>query len=181
VSEPRQTFIAGLGNLLLRDDGIGVHAAAALAADPPSTIEVLDIGTAVLHALSLFGNGAHILAVDAMQAGGVPGSMYLMSGMDSDAPTGGSVHAMGLCAALRTLSDGERMDEVIVLGVEPAEIGYGTELSPVLQAALPRVVETARSIAEAWRQCGRPADRFLKQCHGRCATQGNAKEWRREA
>lgn len=74
---PDDLLIAGLGNVLLRDDGVGVHAVRELQRRPPAGATVVEIGTAVLHGLS-FVEGAHrILLIDAMQAGQSPGTIYL--------------------------------------------------------------------------------------------------------
>lgn len=154
--------IAGLGNLLLCDDGIGVHAAQALAACPPAGAEVLDVGTAVFHALAFLRPGSRVLAIDAMQAGGAPGSLYLLDGREAEIRHArDSIHAMGLCAALRAQPEEGAAVELLLLGVEPAEIRYGMELSPALCHALPGVVAMARNIASLWLASPLPVDRFL--------------------
>jgi hydrogenase maturation protease len=143
--------IAGLGNLLLRDDGIGVHAVTELRRDPPARCEVVDVGTAILHALSFVENAEKLLLIDAVRAGRAPGTVYLFIGNDVRAETSPtSLHSMGLCASIRMLPPEQRPKEILVLGVEPAVIDYGMELSPVVRDVLPRVVATARMIASEW-------------------------------
>ena len=73
---PPRILIAGLGNCLLRDDGIGVHAIRSLQQNPPPGVVVAEVGTAVLDALHLLEWAEKILAIDAMQAGGNPGTLY---------------------------------------------------------------------------------------------------------
>jgi hydrogenase maturation protease len=156
-------IVAGLGNLLLRDDGIGVHAARALAADPPADALILDIGTAVLHALSFLEPGSRVLAIDAVQAGGTAGALYLLDGRAA-APPGAraSAHAWGLGAAMRLLPGGEKKVEILILGVEPERIEYGTDLSPTLAAGLPRLVAKARDLAQRWQTGPRAASEMLR-------------------
>ena len=153
VRHNHRIVIAGLGNLLLRDDGVGVHAVTELQKDPPACGEVIDVGTAVLHAQSLVEDAEKLLLIDAVRADGEPGTVYLFNGDDVRADSSpASLHSMGLCSAIRMLPEDRRPKEVLVLGVEPAVIEYGMELSPVVLAVLPRVVATARMIASEW--CG---------------------------
>jgi hydrogenase maturation protease len=149
-------LIAGLGNLLLQDDGVGVHAVRALAQDPPPGVQVADVGCAVLDALHLIEWADHILAIDAMQAGGAPGTVYRY-GVD-DVAQGAmavSLHELSLTAALRFLT-APHAPHIAILGVEPAVIDYGLDLTPEVEAALPRLIEAARDIVADWRRCPLP-------------------------
>jgi hydrogenase maturation protease len=137
-ARPRH-LVAGLGNFLLRDDGVGVHAVRALRGRLPRSVCVAEVGTAVLQAMHLFERATHILAIDAMKAGGPPGSIYLCraSSLYSTAQPA-SLHEVTLVTALELIPD--HHPEVWVLGVEPEDIDYGLELSPSVAAALPRVL-----------------------------------------
>jgi len=143
-------LIAGLGNLLLQDDGIGIHAVRELQKDPPPGVLVVDIGTAVLTALHLYEWAERVLVIDAMEAGGAPGTMYLCRDRDvADPAIQASLHELSLLAALRFVSPQKR-PEVIVLGVEPETIDYGLHLSPVLESSLPRLTKTVRDLVIGW-------------------------------
>jgi hydrogenase maturation protease len=150
-------LIAGLGNLLLRDDGVGIHAVRALAQAPPPGVQVADVGCAVLDALHLIEWADHILAIDAMQAGGVPGTIYRY-GVDDvaqgEVPM--SLHELSLTAALRFLTK-PHAPHIAILGVEPALIDYSLDLSPEVEASLPRLVQAARDIVADWRRSALPA------------------------
>jgi hydrogenase maturation protease len=153
-------LIAGLGNLLLQDDGIGVHAVKELQKQEPPLPGVLavEVGVAVLDALHLFERADKILAIDAMQAGGSPGTIY--SFRVSDVKEQGcqtSLHELSLLAALRFLPQSVN-PEILILGMEPETINYGLELSPAGQAALPQLVQAAREIVTAWREKTRCLD-----------------------
>ena len=60
-----------------------------------------------------------------------------------------SLHEVDLLAALRFLTSGHR-PEITVLGVEPETIETGLELSPSVQATLPRLVTAAQEIVRRW-------------------------------
>ncbi|MBI4879208.1 MAG: hydrogenase maturation protease [Planctomycetes bacterium] len=145
----RRLLIAGLGNVLLRDDGVGVHAARALLCEDIPGVVVVEIGTAVLDALHLLESAAVVLALDAVQAGGPPGTVYqvLPDGSAGRAPLD-SVHDLDLRRAV-TLLPAERRPRIVVLGVEPAAIEPGLELSPAVRSALPRLLAAVRRAAAA--------------------------------
>lgn len=143
--------IAGVGNLLMQDDGIGVHAAQEILKDPPLGVEVVDVGTSILHALSCLDRAEKILIIDAVRTGHPPGTICVFDGHSAcEAVRTPSLHSMGISSAIRLLSPRVNCAEITVLGVEPEIIGYGTELSPRLQAVLPEVVCVAYAIVAAW-------------------------------
>jgi hydrogenase maturation protease len=149
VRAPR-ILIAGLGNLLLMDDGVGIHSIYELQKAPPPGVTLAEVGVALLPALHLFEEADKVLAIDAMQAGGEPGTIYSFGPRDvAEAECQASLHELGLVAALRFLPEDQR-PEVAILGVEPEKIDYGMELTPVVAAALPELVRAAREIVEGW-------------------------------
>ena len=144
--------ILGMGNLLLTDDGVGPHAAQALACDPPSGACVADVGTDFLSALPFLDSARRAVIIDAVQGGGAPGTIYRLAEEDVVAPQAGSGHALSLLAARKILSPGSPKIEMEILGVEPAVLTYGMELSPVVASVLPRVMDLTREIVTRWRQ-----------------------------
>jgi hydrogenase maturation protease len=146
-----QIAVVGVGNMLRTDDGIGVHAIRALQQSPPCGVALFDIGTAVLHGLTCLQGMKRVLVIDAARGGQPPGTMYLFDApAKPSANAFASIHAMGLCEAMRFLSYSEDAPVLTVLGVEPASLGIGTELSARLQAALPQVVARARATVVQW-------------------------------
>ena len=148
--QPR-ILIAGLGNYLLRDDGIGVHAVRALQQTPPPGAVLADIGTAVLDALHLLEWADKILAIDAMQAGGPPGTLYAF-GVDAVEGPGmqTSLHELNFLAALDFLPRRTK-PEILMVGMEPETIDYGLDLSPAVAAALPELGREVCKIVSGWR------------------------------
>jgi hydrogenase maturation protease len=145
-------LIAGLGNSLLTDDGIGVHIVRELRKDfSPGTLAV-EVGTAVLDALHLIEWADKILAVDAMQAGGLPGTVYASDIHDmEESASRASLHELSLLAALRFLPD-QRRPEVVVLGIEPEKIDYGLDLSSTLLALMPRYLQVVNTLTAGWKR-----------------------------
>jgi hydrogenase maturation protease len=136
--------ILGLGNLLMRDDGVGVHAVRVLAEDPPPGAVVADVGTAVLDALPLLEEADFAIAIDAIDAGKPAGTLYRLSIDAVELPRRtGTLHELTLPAALRLLPE-ESRPPVTVLGVQPEVIEAGMVPSPVVEAAIPRLCEAVR-------------------------------------
>lgn len=139
--------ILGIGNLLMTDDGVGVHAARALAADPPSGTEVVEVGVAVFDALAVLERAPRVIVVDAVDAAAAPGTLLTFE-LDSDAqaPTPASLHAFDLPALVRSIPP-HRRPRVTVVGLQPAVLEMGLELSPLAAARLPALIEAVRGLA----------------------------------
>jgi hydrogenase maturation protease len=140
------TLVLGLGNQLLGDEGVGVHAAEELLRGPlPSGVVVLDVGTAVLDALPAMEVAERIVVVDAVRADRAPGTVYRVPFDEMSHPQViGSVHGFDLSRAL-ALSGRTDQPEVVVIGVEPETIDWSLELSPPVREAMPAVLEAIRA------------------------------------
>ena len=138
--------VLGVGNELMRDDGVGVHVVRRLTREPlDPRVETLEAGTAVADALDLVPEGAAVVAVDAASGGGPPGSIYRFGLGDLAAERGVSLHETSLPEAFALAEvAGAKFGEVVVLGVEPAEVKPGEGLSPTLEARLPVILEAVR-------------------------------------
>jgi hydrogenase maturation protease len=134
------TLILGMGNLLLGDEGVGVHVARALAQrELPPNVAVVEAGTAFLDVLPDIEKADRILLVDAMEGGGAPGSVYRVPFDQCQHPEMlASLHGFDLSRVL-FMAGSNRAPEVMVFGIEPARIEWGTDLSPVIRKVLPAV------------------------------------------
>jgi hydrogenase maturation protease len=146
VSPRKRVVIVGVGNVLLKDEGIGVHVVRALQemrlASPDGDVEVVDGGTS-LGALDRAEGADKLIIVDAACGGGEPGTIYRFT---PDEVSGGpklltSLHDLTLFDSLRMMeSVGNPPRETVIIGVEPAEVDWGLELTPALREKLPDVV-----------------------------------------
>jgi len=138
--------VLGIGNVLMRDDGLGVHILRALREELKNQgVECIEAGTSILDALDLIEPGADVLVLDAASGGEPAGSVYRFGLDDVAARRGISLHEASLpeAFALARLS-GSEFGRVVVLGIEPAEIEVSTELSPALSDKLPAILATVR-------------------------------------
>ena len=152
-------LILGVGNLLMSDDGIGIHAAQELARHPPEGACVVDAGTDFLSALPFLEAARRVFVLDAVQGHGAPGTIYRLAMEDVEPRLdGGSAHATSVLEARRFLPPGARWPEITVLGVEPLWLEHGLALSPPVGRALPRLVALAREIVLSWRHGTSPKE-----------------------
>ncbi len=140
-------LVVGLGNELMSDDGVGVHAVRALQGDPAFDAPLHEVGTAVLDALPLLESAQIVVAIDAVHGAGPPGTIYRF---EPDVPrqclasaAGMSLHELNLPAAMRLLPLSHR-PRLIVLGVEPYVVAPGVELSEVVRSVFPRLLDEVR-------------------------------------
>ena len=139
------TLVLGIGNLLLGDEGVGVHAARLLTQEkhPPGT-EVLDVGSAILDALPALKYADRVIVLDAVMADGPPGTVYRLPFSNCEKPSClGSLHGFDL-SRLMALAGRKNPKDVLILGVEPATISWSMDLSPQVAYALPRFIDAVK-------------------------------------
>ena len=148
MTKAHSVVVAGIGNILMQDDGIGVWAVRALARDYvlPSQVRLLEGGVLGLQLVHELCAAEQLLVIDAMQSKGVPGSIYRLDAdkLLKDRRTYMSLHEVSVA---EVLSVGELLGyrpRARIIGVQPLEAAsFGLELTPPLQATLPRVVAAA--------------------------------------
>jgi len=143
----KPVLILGIGNLVLKDEGVGVHVVRALEKQKlPPGVNVIDGGTATMELLSPLFESERIIVIDALKANGEPGSIYRCLPEDltetSDRPL--SLHQVGLLDVLGMARQLGGNAAVVIIGVEPKEISWGLELTEEVQAAVPKVVEAVK-------------------------------------
>ena len=141
----RKVVVLGMGNQLLTDEGIGVHVAQTMQEMPSSDgieMEVVDGGT-LPDVIPLEGVDK-LIVVDAVKGGGEPGTIYRFHPDDIRTEYGitTSLHQVTLLENLWMMERfGHKPNEVIIIGVEPADINSGLELSAGLQERISRIID----------------------------------------
>ena len=142
-----KTVVLGLGNILHADDGAGAQAISRLRADSrvPVDVSLVEGGTLGLELLSYVWDCARLIVIDAVDVGEAPGTVVRISGEELNSlPGRSSVHQLGvsdLLVALRVLA--QRQPAVVLLGVQPGNTDWSTELSPPVAAMMDTLVEWA--------------------------------------
>jgi len=141
--KPSRVVVVGIGNLLLKDEGIGIHTVRALQEIGfPPDVKLIDGGTSP-DLIASTRAGDKLIIIDAARAGGAPGTVYRFRPEDLSQETGTivSVHELGVEPNLRLMSlEGNEPGEIVIIGVEPKDIDWGIELSAELQQKLPEIV-----------------------------------------
>lgn len=136
-------LVLGLGNELLQDDGLGIHALRMLRLQPPPAEAILaEIGTAALNALPFLEDARHVIALDAIAAGDPPGTLHHYT-LQELVPTSisGGLHDLGLHGVLQMLPPGNPIPTIEVWGLEPASTELGLEPTHEVARALPHLVK----------------------------------------
>jgi hydrogenase maturation protease len=144
-----EILILGIGNVLLADEGIGVHAVRALESESlPGNAHLLDGGTGGFHLLSLFQQYLKIILIDATLDGREPGTVSLLKPKYAkDFPQTLSAHDIGLkdlvqSAALLGYSPEIFLVTVSISDQQPLEM----ELSEAVRNSIGKVIEVVRKI-----------------------------------
>jgi hydrogenase maturation protease len=138
-------LILGVGNTLLKDEGMGVHVIDRVKAlDLPEEVEVIEGGVLGLDLLDYIEDREKIIIIDAVNGGDRPGTIYRLRRKDIEMRENrclSSLHDIDLPHVLH-MADlmGEHIDPVII-GVEPKDMSVGLELSPEIEAQIPKVID----------------------------------------
>jgi len=151
----------GIGNTLLQDDGIGVHVTESLRTDITGStasllpqLDLVDGGTIGLSLLPEIEDAAAVIVVDASEIGEAPGTLRVFNDREIDQQLSGkrrTVHEVALAdlfaaAAIRGRSPARRA----LVAIQPASTELGLELTPDVQAAIPRAREAIIGLARQW-------------------------------
>jgi hydrogenase maturation protease len=137
-------LVVGMGNLIYRDEGIGVHIIQEMEKMKlPSHIELLDIGTSTMDLISYMKEVKKLIVIDAMRAGGKPGTIYKCKPEDllpkDEGPI--SLHEIGLLETLTMTKKLGMEIETVIVGVEPETMDWGTELTESVKNKIPMIIE----------------------------------------
>jgi len=143
-SRTPRVAVVGAGNLLLKDEGVGVHIVRALERLLPAqgSIQIVDGGTSP-DILGFLSPPDKLVIVDAARGGGKPGTIYRFGPEEmSQEQNVTSLHEFNLGTALKTMKyRGVEPGQVVIIGIEPEEIDWGLELSSTLKREMPRIIE----------------------------------------
>jgi hydrogenase maturation protease len=147
-SAQKPIVVLGVGNILLKDEGVGVRAVESMQERyifPPG-VELVDGGVLGLNLLPVIKEAKCLIVIDAVRKNQAPGSLYRFSGNDIPKRVyqKSSLHQVDLVEALTIAEILWNRPKTVVLGVEPMDISpWGTELTPVIQGKVADLVKMA--------------------------------------
>lgn len=146
---PADVLVLGVGNLLVGDEGVGVHALRALEQETwPPHVRLVDGGTGGLHLLELLRSHGRIVLIDATRDGAPVGTVtQFRARVAADFPSALGAHDIGLRDLIAAAALLGPLPEIDVITVSIAELKPMTmDLSPPVAAALPEVARRVRTL-----------------------------------
>jgi hydrogenase maturation protease len=147
----KKILILGIGNLLLKDEGIGIHVVERLKSmSLPSDVEVIDGGTLSSSFLYLIEGRKKVIVLNSMKGNGPPGTIYRFTDEDIEDKRKGyyrTIQELEFMDAFRqSRFMGTQPDKVIFIGIEPEDTGeknlmLETSLSPTIEKKIPIIIE----------------------------------------
>jgi hydrogenase maturation protease len=147
-----RVVVLGVGNILMSDEGVGVHAVTALADRYviPDEVEIIDGGTSGMDCLDRIADADLLLIADCMRSKDkAPGTITRLADDEINAwfKTKISPHQVGLSDVLAACCfHGISPKKVVLVGVQPESFDTSMELTPTVAAVLPAVLD--RLVAE---------------------------------
>jgi hydrogenase maturation protease len=143
-----RTVVLGIGNTILSDEGVGVHAAQALldGYDLPAGVEVIDGGTAGMELLEPLSGVDLLVVLDAVKNGQPAGTVIKLVGDQVPVFFRAklSPHQVSICDVLASLEFvGDKPGDMVLIGVEPENLELGLDMTPAVAARVPEMVELA--------------------------------------
>ncbi|OGW51821.1 MAG: Ni,Fe-hydrogenase maturation factor [Nitrospirae bacterium RBG_13_43_8] len=137
--------IRGVGNLLLSDEGVGVHVATELMKTKlPPEVSVVEGGTDGFRLLNVITEADRLIVIDAVRGGAEPGSIYRFDIDDvRNCPSGfkTSVHQIGILEVIDLSELIGKKPHTTIIGIEPKSLEMGMELTPEIKSKVPRMID----------------------------------------
>ncbi len=149
------TLVIGVGNRILSDEGVGVHVIERLLAayNIPGDVLLLDGGTLGLDLLYYLQGVKNLLMIDAVELRKDAGTIVRM--VNDEVPAFLSLkmspHQVGIPDMLAVAKMKDLYPENVILwGVEPESLEIGMDLTPVVEAQVPVLMDEVLKQLEAW-------------------------------
>jgi hydrogenase maturation protease len=151
------TLVLGIGNTLLADEGVGVHAVHHLATyhDRLPDTEYLDGGTLSFTLAGPIEDADNLIVIDAAQLNAQPGTVRTFVGDDMDNFLNGqhkrSVHEVGLMDLMTIAKLADHLPRRrALIGIQPQKLDWGESPTEDVQAAIPQVCEKVVELIRKW-------------------------------
>ena len=138
-------LVLGVGNILLKDEGVGVRVIEQLQAEYSFSpnVRLMDGGTLGIRLLDDITGADHLIVVDAVRNDQPPGTLYRLLAEDLTRCVSfkNSLHQTGLLETLAYAEMLEQRPTTVVLGIEPEDISpWGTQLTATVRKHMAALV-----------------------------------------
>lgn len=141
-----QITVLGVGNILFRDEGVGIRVLERLEEKYgfPENVSLVDGGVLGLNLLGVISEADRLIVIDAIRNGGNPGDLYRLVGdeIPKRVFAKNSLHQVDLLEALTLCQALDRVPETVIIGVEPEDIStLSIDLSEAIHSRINHLVE----------------------------------------
>ncbi len=149
--------ILGVGNILYRDDGVGIRVVERLEQeyDFPDDVIIVDGGVLGINLLGIISNAGRLIVVDTVLNHGKPGDLHRLE--HDEIPNRilakNSLHQVDLIEALTLCKALDHVPETTIVGIEPKDLDTLDEhLTPEIESRVDDLIEAV--LSELTRQGG---------------------------
>ena len=140
--------ILGIGNVLQKDDGLGVYASTYLKENYifSEDVKIINGGVEGINLFSIFEEDNKILILDTIELDDEGGSIYLIPAkeLSGHGLNSGGAHEIGVIQCLDMLElQGKELPEATILGIIPQHITFDINLSDTLKEAFDGYIKVA--------------------------------------
>ncbi len=163
----QRILILGVGNVLLKDEGVGVRIVHELQAryDFDPNVRLVDGGVLGLSLMGTMMEADQVIVVDAVRGGDEPGTLYRFNweAKPEHIQYKDSLHQIDLMETMGTLPLVGEVPRVTVLGVEYEDIdNWGLELTPRVERAVEPLLTLVLKELQELGAPARPKDKPLE-------------------
>jgi len=145
--ETAKTLVIGIGNILMKDEGIGIHVINSLISNEAHkkyNVEIIDGGTTGLGILEYMRDKGKVIIIDAIDLGSPPGTLFRFGYADTPGykqATKYSIHQVDIIDTIDILHNVyHHYPEIIIIGMQPYEIEIEMQLSENARPKLSELV-----------------------------------------
>jgi len=151
----KKIAVIGVGNILMKDEGVGVHSLKKLETlKVPSNVELYEGGTRILDILPSLEGVDLIIIIDAVKFGKKPGTVNLFEvelSKNGNSKEMVSLHEMDLISSIKFAKQIYDLPEkIIIIGIEPKEVEVGIEMTEEVTEAIPEVIEKVHKTIQCY-------------------------------
>lgn len=144
----KKVVVLGVGNLLLGDEGVGIHVINKLKNEYfPSSITFIDGGTAGIDLLFFLEDADYVVIIDCMEGSAEPGTIFRLPAdklIPKESGNIASLHGIGLQEMLFIAKKTGKLPPSVIYGVQPKTVTLGDQLSPEVNGSIPRLLQLIR-------------------------------------
>ena len=143
-----EILVIGVGNLLMTDDGVGIHAVNELRKEKfDPGVKVVDGGTTGIDLFFWLEDACFAIIIDCVEAKAKPGTIIRLRVEETLSELKKniiSLHEIGIGEVLFEANRLGKLPPTVIYGVQPEEISLGSNLSQVVKNSLPRLVDLVK-------------------------------------